>query len=142
MTTELLPEDTNQDAVPPPSDIKPWGFHAIMDCSNVDLDKITDANNIKNWISDLVTKIDMVPIGAPIIELTGIGQPDKEGFTAVQIIVTSSIVAHFVNQDRHIYIDLFSCKEFDPVTVEVNIKQFFGAGAVIKKILIPRNANA
>ena len=119
---------------------RPWGFHAIMDCSECDLVSIQDANNIKNWIADLLEKIDMQPIGEPIISKTGIGQADKEGYTAVQIIVTSSIVAHFIDRDRHIYIDVFSCKEFNPYVVEQSIKDFFGANTNIRTILLPRNA--
>jgi S-adenosylmethionine/arginine decarboxylase-like enzyme len=142
MTIEITPAETTQDLIPPPSDLRPWGFHAIMDCSGVNLDKITDAANIKNWLGDLLEKIDMEPVGSPIVELTGVGQPDKEGYTAVQIIVTSSIIAHFINRDRHIYIDVFSCKEFDPAVVEQSIRNFFGSETVIKKILIPRNATA
>jgi S-adenosylmethionine/arginine decarboxylase-like enzyme len=132
--------ETIQIEIPAPVETKPWGFHAIMDCSDVELAKIQDADNIRAWIADLLVKIDMVPVGDPIVSLTGIGMPDKEGYTAIQVIVTSSIVAHFIDQDRHIYIDVFSCKEFNPQSVEDSIKQFFGGATQIKKILLPRNA--
>jgi S-adenosylmethionine decarboxylase len=69
--------------------------------------------NVYNWIKHLVRVIDMEPIGEPYIEYTAAEFPDKAGFTAVQIIVTSSIVAHFIDGTGHIYIDVFSCKEFD-----------------------------
>lgn len=122
--------------------LRPWGFHAIMDCSDCDLAAIQDENNIKAWIADLLVKIDMQPIGGPIITKTGEGQPDKEGYTAIQIIVTSSIVAHFIDRDRHIYIDVFSCKEFNPYVVEDTIRTAFGENTKIRAILLPRNAGA
>jgi S-adenosylmethionine/arginine decarboxylase-like enzyme len=131
--------DTIQVDVPAPSQTKPWGFHGIFDCSGCALDKIQDADNIKSWIADLLVAIDMTPIGDPIVTMTGVGMPDKEGYTAVQIIVTSSIVAHFIDETQHIYIDVFSCKEFEPAKVEDTIKQFFAAEK-INKILLPRNA--
>lgn len=135
-----VPQETVQVEVPAPVSTAPWGFHAIMDCNNVELDKIQSESNIKAWLADLLVKIDMTPIGDPIVAKTGVGMPDKEGFTAVQIIVTSNIIAHFVDRDRHIYIDVFSCKEFNPDLVEESIKQFFGSNTAIKKILLPRNA--
>lgn len=134
------PTPTIQVEIPAPVDIVPWGYHAIMDCSNVELSKIQSESNIRAWLADLLIKIDMTPVGDAIVALTGEGMPDKEGYTAVQIIVTSNIVAHFIDRDRHIYIDVFSCKEFNPLLVEESIKQFFGADTVIKKILLPRNA--
>jgi S-adenosylmethionine decarboxylase len=125
---------------PAPISTAPWGFHAILDCSNVELVKIQSADNIRAWIADLLDKIEMTPIGSPIIEKTGVGMPDKEGYTAIQIIVTSSIVAHFIDRDRHIYIDVFSCKEFDASKVMDSIKTFFGADVKVNPIFLPRNA--
>jgi S-adenosylmethionine/arginine decarboxylase-like enzyme len=132
--------DTIQVQVPAPQPVVPWGFHGIFDCSECDLDKIQSADNIKSWLSALLVAIDMTPIGDPIVAMTGVGMPDKEGYTAIQIIVTSSIVAHFIDSTKHIYIDVFSCKEFDPTKVEDNIKTFFGTNTKINKMLIPRNA--
>lgn len=134
------PEDTVQVNVPTPSNLEPWGYHAIMDCNNVDLASIQDETNIRAWITDLLATIEMEPIGEPIIAKTGVGQADKEGYTAIQIIVTSSIVAHFIDRDRHIYIDIFSCKQFNPLACEDKIRQYFGQDTVVKKILLPRNA--
>ena len=135
-----MTDNTIQVDVPAPSQTKPWGFHGIFDCSSCDLDKIQSADNIKAWLADLLVTIDMTAIGEPIVTLTGVGMEDKEGYTAVQIIVTSSIVARFIDSTKHIYIDVFSCKEFDPKKVETSITTFFGADTKINKILLPRNA--
>ena len=132
--------DTVQVQVPAPQSVVPWGFHGIFDCSGCDLDKIQSADNIKSWLSSLLTAIDMTAVGDPIVTMTGVGMPDKEGYTAIQIIVPSSIVAHFIDSTQHIYIDVFSCKEFDPTKVEASISSFFGANTKINKMLIPRNA--
>jgi len=43
----------------------------------------------------------------------------------VQVIVTSSIVAHFVDSTGDVYIDVFSCKPFDNDTVVATIKDAF-----------------
>jgi len=131
--------DTVQVQVPAPQSVVPWGFHGIFDCSGCDLDKIQSADNIKSWLSSLLTAIDMTAVGDPIVTMTGVGMPDKEGYTAIQIIVTSSIVAHFIDSTQHIYIDVFSCKKFNPKTAEKVVKKHFSPTKIKAKLVI-RNA--
>ena len=83
----------------------------------------------------------MVPIGSPQISQTAIGQDDKEGFTAIQIIETSTITAHFINSTGSLYLDVFSCKEYDKLVVEKLIKQYFKPQAQIKIQSLIRDAN-
>jgi S-adenosylmethionine decarboxylase len=102
-----------------------WGYHLILDCHACDVPSIQSKENIYNWIKKLVKAIDMEPIGEPRIEYTAEQFPDKAGFTAIQVIVTSSIVAHFVDSTGDVYIDVFSCKEFDNATVIKTIDEAF-----------------
>jgi len=103
-----------------------WGYQLMLDCSECDILLMSDYANVEQWIRKLVTDIGMQPIGDPRIEYTAANIPDKAGFTVVQIIVTSSIVAHFVDNLGHIYLDVFSCKTFDLEVVKKSIKQSFG----------------
>jgi S-adenosylmethionine decarboxylase len=102
-----------------------WGYHLILDCHACDVPSIQSKENVYNWITGLVRAIDMEPIGEPHIEYTAAEFPDKAGFTAIQVIVTSSIVAHFVDSTGDVYIDVFSCKPFDNNTVIQTIEQSF-----------------
>jgi S-adenosylmethionine/arginine decarboxylase-like enzyme len=52
----------------------------------------------------------MVPFGEPQIVMFGSG--NKKGYTLVQLIETSNITAHFVEETDDLYLDVFSCKEF------------------------------
>jgi S-adenosylmethionine/arginine decarboxylase-like enzyme len=88
---------------------------------------MTNYANVNNWIRQLVTDIDMSPVGDPRIEYTAGEFPDKAGFTVVQIIVTSSIVAHFVDNLGQIYLDVFSCKQFDPTVVKHSVSKYFNS---------------
>lgn len=81
--------------------------------------------NVECFVKELVNRIDMVPVGEPRIEYTAAEFPDKAGFTAVQIIVTSSIVAHFVDATGDIYLDVFSCREFDINIVKAVVQEYF-----------------
>jgi S-adenosylmethionine/arginine decarboxylase-like enzyme len=133
---------TQNITVPGPSDLQPWGFHAIMDCSNCELDKIQDETNIKNWLEHLTTEIGMTPAGGTIVLLTTDDDPAKSGLTGVQILNTGMISAQFVDEPRQIYVDIFSSKQYNPQVAELSIKQFFGDNTEINKILFPRNAGA
>jgi|TARA_B100000287_G_scaffold336443_1_gene322129 S-adenosylmethionine/arginine decarboxylase-like enzyme len=117
-----------------------WGYHSVFDCWDCDRTAIQDKNTVRNFITTLVKDIDMVPIGNPQISQTAIGQDDKEGFTAIQIIETSSITAHFINSTGSLYLDVFSCKKFDREIVQMLIKQFFNPKSIRKESLI-RDAN-
>ena len=117
-----------------------WGYHSVFDCWDCDRTAIQDKNTVRNFITTLVKDIDMVPIGNPQISQTAIGQDDKEGFTAIQIIETSTITAHFINSTGSLYLDVFSCKKFDREIVQMLIKQFFNPKSIRKESLI-RDAN-
>ena len=102
-----------------------WGYHLTLDCHACHVPSIQSRENVYNWIKHLVQAIDMEPIGEPHIEYTAEGLIDKAGFTAVQIIVTSSIVAHFIDSTGDAYIDVFSCKPFDNDIVIATITDAF-----------------
>ena len=101
---------------------------------------ITDADNIRAFVKKLVPAIDMVAVGEPWIERTAIGIPDKEGFSMYQLIVTSNISAHFIDEAKHIYLDVFSCKEFDIDTVKAVVTNYFNP-TKIKVNFVKRNAD-
>jgi len=117
-----------------------WGYHFIIDCGGCDTPKMSDRDNVDRWIRKLVKDIDMEPIGEPRIEYTAAEFPDKAGFTVVQIIVTSSIVAHFVDGLGQIYLDVFSCKDFNPAVVEKSMIESFGAQH-LRKYYLTRQAD-
>ena len=79
-------------------------------------------------------------IGAPWIERTAIGIPDKEGFSLYQLIFTSNVLAHFIDNQRHIYLDVFSCKEFDIDTIKDVVTTYFTL-TKMKATLVNQNAD-
>lgn len=117
-----------------------WGYHLILDCSGCNAKRMSDYDNVDMWIRNLVRDIDMLPIGEPQIEYTAGDFLDKAGFTVVQIIVTSSIVAHFVDNLGQIYLDVFSCKKFDQAVIENSVIKHFGAKK-LRKYYLTRQAD-
>lgn len=117
-----------------------WGYHMILDCGGCDVELMSNYENVDKWIRKLVKDIDMEPIGEPRIEYTAAEFPDKAGFTVVQVIVTSTIVGHFVDGTKQIYLDVFSCKGFDQEVVERSVRESFGAKK-IRKFYLTRQAD-
>lgn len=53
------------------------------------------------------------------------GTGNKKGYTLVQLIETSDITCHFIEETNDMYLDIFSCKEYDIHVAMDVIKQFF-----------------
>jgi len=100
-----------------------WGYHLILDAAKCSPQKIRCGQNIQTFAKTLVKRIDMVPYGQPQVQHFGSG--NKAGYTLVQLIETSNITAHFVEETNDMYLDVFSCKPFDPADVERVAKEFF-----------------
>ena len=87
-----------------------WGYHLILNCAKCVPHSIRSQPNITSFAKNLVKKIEMVPYGDPQVVMFGSG--NKKGYTLVQLIETSNITAHFVEETDDLYLDVFSCKEF------------------------------
>ena len=102
-----------------------WGYHLILDCKAGNLDQIQSKENIELFVEELVAEIDMVAYGEPVIEHFATHDPDKAGYSLVQLIETSSITGHFIDQNGDCYIDIFSCKQFDIETAQSVVDKYF-----------------
>ena len=61
-------------------------------------------------------------------QVVHVGEGRVAGYSMVQLIQTSLISGHFANDTNSAYLDIFSCKGYDPAVVEEFSKTFFGAG--------------
>lgn len=107
---------------------KPWGIHVVSNIWRCNPYSIRDATNIYNFNKALVERIDMKAYGPPQIVHFGTG--NKAGYTLVQLIETSNICAHFVEETNDIYLDVFSCKPFNMSDVEAVVRRYFQPTAI------------
>lgn len=96
----------------------------MLDCSKCLPYTIRCKNNIVMFSKHLVQAIEMVPYGEP--QVVHFGSGDKAGYTLVQLIETSNITGHFVEETNDAYIDVFSCRPFPPNVVEGIVHTYFG----------------
>jgi len=116
-----------------------WGQHLILDVKGCDLEKARDPDYIAKFVKDLVVTIDMVPFGEPQL-IHFADNTDKAGWTVIQLITTSNITGHFLDHNGDLYLDVFSCKEFDQHVIVKAIKDSFNPEN-IRRRHIYRGAN-
>ncbi len=102
-----------------------WGYHYMMNAI-CDISKITDGQVIADFTKELVKAIDMVAYGEPQIVHFAAHDATKGGYTLIQLIETSNIAAHFVDATGEMYLDVFSCKNFDHTSVVDVVDKYFG----------------
>ena len=116
------------------SALRTWGKHLVLDAGGCSPKMIGCPIVIGNFTRDLVKRIDMVAYGDPQIVMFGTG--NKKGYTLIQLIETSNIAAHFVEENNTMYLDVFSCKDFDPDVVKEAVHEFFDAKKFRTKVML------
>lgn len=103
-----------------------WGMSASIDLHNCNPLTIRSADKIKQFVIELCDLIDMKRFGD--CEVVNFGEDEKvAGYSMKQFIETSMISAHFANATNTTYLDVFSCKWYDPGIVAEFALIFFGA---------------
>jgi len=103
-----------------------WGLLASIDLHQCNPNYIRNPEKIKEFILELCERIDMVRHGECHIERFGDGT--LEGYSVFQFIETSCVSAHFDEKiSNATYLDIFSCKYFNPLEASEFAKEFFEA---------------
>ena len=110
-----------------------WGFHLMIDAARCNSKFIRNKGHIAKFAKILVKKIDMVPYGEP--QVVHFGSGNKMGYTLMQLIETSNINAHFVEETNDMYLDVFSCKDFNQDIVTDLVKEYFEPEVMHKRFL-------
>jgi S-adenosylmethionine/arginine decarboxylase-like enzyme len=103
-----------------------WGLLTSIDLHGCNAATIRDAEAIKHFVVELCERIGMKRFGE--CEVVNFGEDEKvAGFSMTQLIETSLISAHFANLTNATYLDIFSCKYYEPIAAADFAKKFFGA---------------
>ena len=123
-------------------EILPYGFELILDLHGCNSATFTRAHVDKYFtiLCDLM-KMEKCEVhfwddvGVPIEERQT--SPQTKGTSAVCFILTSTIVVHTLDKLKAVYVNIFSCKEFDPPAAAELTENWFQAGSC-KSTFIPR----
>lgn len=122
--------------------MKNYGIELILDLHSCDPTTF-NRKTIKKYFVKLCDLIDMERCKLSWWDDHGVHpdeqqtEPHLKGTTAVQFIMTSNIVIHTLDLMGNAYVNIFSCKEFDPeVAAEFTAKWF--KGKVVNSQVIDR----
>jgi len=109
-----------------------YGLELILDLHECNVDTFTRAC-IQDYCEELCRIIDMEACEFHFWDDEGVPEeecqtdPKTYGVSAVQFILTSSIVIHTLPKMGAAYINIFSCKDFDNDIAKVFTEQWFGS---------------
>jgi len=111
---------------------KPYGFELILDLHRCDVSTF-NRSSLERYFEKLCKAIDMErcelhfwdDVGVPPEERQTL--PHTKGTSAVQFILTSTVVVHTLDLLKAVYINIFSCKPYDKKVAEELTKEWFGA---------------
>jgi len=105
-----------------------WGIAASIDVYDCNPETIRSADAIRRFVVELCDLIEMKRFGETTV--VHFGEDERvTGYSMVQLIETSMISGHFANQTNAAYLDVFSCKPYDPDIVRNFAERFFGGAS-------------
>lgn len=110
-----------------------WGIASSFDIYDCNPETIRDAEKIREFVVKLCELIEMRRFGDT--QVVHFGEDEKvAGYSMVQLIETSLISAHFANLTNTVYLDVFSCKPYDPAIVEEFAREYFEGSRVMTNV--------
>ncbi len=109
-----------------------YGLELILDLHECDVNTFT-RESIKNYCEELCALIDMEACEFHFWDDEGVPEdecqtdPKTCGISAVQFILTSSIVIHTLTKMGTAYVNIFSCKDFDNNIAKGFTERWFGS---------------
>jgi S-adenosylmethionine decarboxylase len=112
-----------------------FGPHLTLDLSQCNKNKLNDLDFIFKILYELPEKIHMTKITQPyVFPYSGL-VPEDKGVTGFVVIAESHISVHTFQEKDYVFIDLFSCKNFDVEKAAKYLIEAFEAKKVAKNIL-------
>jgi S-adenosylmethionine/arginine decarboxylase-like enzyme len=106
-----------------------WGMLAAIDLHGCDRGRLAEPDSIRRFVPTVIAAIGMRAHGP--LALDRFGDDELEGWSAMQFIETSSITLHADEVWGRCFVDIFSCRPFDPdVAAAIAVAHFGGAPTV------------
>ncbi len=121
--------------------MKDYGKELILDLHDCDVGKFY-RSDLRRYFKELCKLIDMKRCKLYFWDDVGVPKKERQtlphtiGTSAVQFILTSNITIHTLDILGKVYINIFSCKEFDDLKAAYFTENFFGGRVVTRKVVI------
>lgn len=120
-----------------------YGQELILDLHGCDVSRFT-RHGIERFCAELCELIDMERCDLYFWDDVGVPEderqthPKTKGTSAVQFILTSTIVIHTLDLMKAAYVNIFSCKEFDTKEAAKFTAKWFGSTDWTANVVIRR----
>lgn len=136
-TVENIPWKKNWENGRPAVASMVWGIAASVDIYDCTPWIIRSKTAIRRFVIELCELIQMKRFGDT--QIVHFGEEERvAGYSMVQLIETSLISAHFANLTHTTYLDVFSCKAYDPELVKAFSQTYFGGSHSILNVTMRR----
>lgn len=110
-----------------------YGQEAILDVHEVQLDRF-DTKIVRKFAEDLCDAIGMkrgpIYVWGNDESLGTMHNPKADGISCVQFLYSSSITIHAIDELGKVFVNVFSCRKFDPDIVRRMVLDTFGGKIV------------
>jgi S-adenosylmethionine/arginine decarboxylase-like enzyme len=111
-----------------------FGWELLLDLYECDPQKVRSAEALSSFVIQLCKLIGVNAFGKPICERFGV-IPKVKGYTIIQMLDCSTLVVHCSELKNAVYLEIFSCKPYDPATVTDFCRIYFNAATVEQRFL-------
>ena len=109
-----------------------YGKEILLDCYECNTKKF-NRRSLRQYFKGLVTLLDMQAGDLHFWDDVGVPKKDQQtkietkGTSAIQFILTSNITVHCLDLLERVYVNIFSCKDFDDGDAGFYTQNFFEA---------------
>jgi len=120
--------------------MKKYGKELILDLHGCNVSTF-NRNSLRGYFKAICQEIDMTRCKLVFWDDVGVSEEEKQtsphtkGTSAVQFILTSSIVIHTLDLLGAVYVNIFSCKDFDADKARQFTKEWFEAKTFIAHVI-------
>lgn len=118
------------------NDTNPYGLELIIDLHECDLDGLVNREKLTEFFVRVCKIIDMKRHGGPLFWEDNSDMPHLRGISAMQFIETSTIVCHPLPMLQSVYVNIFSCKDFNNDAALKFCMDFWRAKKEVHTVLI------
>ncbi len=114
-----------------------FGPHLIIDASGCDRSKLVDQTFLYRLLNELPGKIGMTTVTLPYVVEWKDKWADTPGFSGFVILAESHVSLHTFPDSDYVFLDIFSCRNFDVENAKKELIKAFGAKKATVNV-IPR----
>ena len=118
-----------------------YGIHLMLRVADVERpDALEDPGAVSGFLEGLVARVGMSILAGPLVGIEH-GDVEHYGVSGVVILKESHAAVHTYPRLAQAFLDLFSCRHFEPEVVQAVMSEFFGCHRVVENELLTRGAH-